>query len=1069
VRPLLAAAAAACDRRDWSSALSIAQAAAELDPEDPEVLAMLDRAGAGMAAPASGGRRRVTVMFCDLVGSTEIASHLDPEDMRELLQAYHETCAEIVHRHEGHIAHLMGDGVLIYFGYPRAHEDDVLRAVLTARAIVESVARLGPPIRAGPWELEARIGIHTGVAVISDAGSGSWTRQGDLVGETPNLAARVQSAAPGGSVVVTAETLALVRDQLVVQALGPRRLKGIDRPVQLFQVLSVRTDDTEGGPEAADAVVIGRATERATLERVWQETWRRGGYVVIAGEPGIGKTHLVRYARRLVPEGGRSILLRCSALHSNTPLHPVAHLLLSLATSAQEPDGGPLDRLARITERVGLASDESLYLLARTCSVPWPAGRHVPDLQPDQARERTLVLLRAWIDVLAAEGPLMLIIEDLHWADPTTLDFLQRCVTEPGAHPILVLVTTRGDPDTVPGEATTVIELRALEAAESDALIDALTAGRLDQATRALIAERGDGVPLYIRELATMLGASHRSGSTESVTPVPPTLTDLLVAHLDSFPNERHVVEALAVLGRPASAELVATVTDHRAADVRRQLDLLEHGGILRRSPAPAHYEFHHALLRDAAYDVQLLAHRRELHRRVAGALQDRLHDDQAQELAHHYELAGEPREAVSHWMRAARAQASFAAHAEAIQSFESALLALSRLGDGFEDLELQARSGLAASLLAARGYTAPEVASAYGRVRELAVARNAELELSALYGLWAYYHVTGDAPASLETAETLLERAQSSHDDQAASAACAVLGYQLLRVGRPNEAVALLTRGQEWHCTEPLLPHHAGIGAGANLAMAQWLIGKFSAARRSIEDAVAAAETLNRPDAHFTRAYTHAFAAELFQVAGQPDLAARHAGRVVQVSDQFGFTSWLAAGMTNLKIGEALAGDLDAIPTIEHCLGAWRAAGARSSLTQFGLGLALAKRAAGRTEDAVATIDQALRDASASQELYLEPELHRVRGELLADSQSDDAADVAALRAALDAAAASGSTALLLRALVSSARRHRDLHERAAMVDAAAGILDSLDPTGEDPEPVLVEARSLIAREVAR
>ena len=315
--------------------------------------------------------------------------------------------------------------------------------------------------------------------------------------------------------------------------------------------------------------------------------------------------------------------------------------------------------------------------------------------------------------------------------------------------------------------------------------------------------------------------------------------------------------------------------------------------------------------------------------------------------------------------MRAALRQASIAAHVEAIQSFELVLRHLPDLDGDQDDLELQARSGLAASLLTSHGYTAPEVAEAYDKLRGLAIARDAQLEVSSLYGLWAYYHVTGDARKSLETAETLLERAIACNDDRASLAASAVLGYQLQRLGRPIESIGLLREGRRWHSVQPIFPHHPGIGAGANLAMTQWLLGDFAGARESAGDAVAEAEALDGPTAHFTRAYTHAFVAELFQVAGQPEVAARHAGRVVQVAGEFGFTSWLAAGMTNLKIAEALAGDLDAIPTIEYCLGAWRAAGAASNLTQFGLGLALAYRLAGRTADALTTIDQALQDAA--------------------------------------------------------------------------------------------------------
>ena len=807
------------------------------------------------------------------------------------------------------------------------------------------------------------------------------------------------------------------------------------------------------------------------LERAWLDASERSSYVVIRGEPGIGKSHLVRHTRRLVPEGGRSVVLRCSALHTNTPLYPVVQLLRSPATVLDDGDGDdPLARFARVADDIGETSEESLYLLARICAVPWPEGRTVPDLPPEQLRERTLALLCSWIGAMARQGRLLLVVEDLHWADPSTLDLLSRCVTDPPEHPLLILVTTRLPADSAPGEPDAVISLQPLEPAECGDLIDKLTGGRLNDTTRSMVAERGDGVPLYMRELARMLDAE--DGPRPDRPSVPPTLNDLLVARLDSVPTERDVVEALAVLGRPSPPELVADVVGRDPGEVKRQFDVLARAGILRSSPASPRYDFHHTLLRDAAYDVQLLAHRRELHRRSAQALQaySSPHDDHAQERAHHHERAGELEPAVALWMRAALRQASIAAHVEAIQSFELVLGHLPDLDRDLDDLGMQAQSGLAASLLASHGYTAPEVAAAYDRLRRLSIARDAQLEVSGLYGLWAYYHVTGDAPASLETAETLLDRAVALEDDRASLAASAVLGYQLQRLGRPTEAIALLERGRGWDSADPLFPHHPGIGAGANLAMTQWLLGDFAAARASIGDAVAAAEALDGPTAHFTRAYTHAFAAELFQVAGQPGVAARHAGRVVEVAGEFGFTSWLAAGMTNLKIAEGLGGDAEAIATIEYCLGAWRAAGASSNLTQFGLGLALAYRAVGRTTDALTTIDQALQDAADTEELYLAPELHRVRGDLLSELQPGDGAGAAALDQALAAASGSGSRALELRILLSIERSRPDGRDgaRGAVVEIDR-LLGRLDPTGTDPEPLLADARAIVGREASR
>ncbi|MEP6661029.1 MAG: adenylate/guanylate cyclase domain-containing protein [Acidimicrobiales bacterium] len=1063
VRRLLDGSADARERADWSSAIAMAEAAAALDPQSPEVAATLARAreGASAGTTGSGTRRRVSVMFCDLQGSTEIASSRDPEETREVLHAYHQACTVIVSQYAGHVAHLMGDGLLVYFGYPRAHEDDGLRAVLAALAIVDAMSRLRSESTGEEWNLKVRIGIHTGLAVISDMGSGTWARPGDIVGETPNLAARVQAEAPPGMVLISADTLRLVHRRVDVAPLGARTLRGINRPVELFRVLSVHSEDDE----LKDDEVIGRNIERAALERAWTVAKQSGGYVVVAGEAGIGKSHFVRYAQRMVrADGGRHVTLRCSPLHSNTPLYPVVQQLSRMGSDFDDC-GKQLEWLAGITEFAGIANDESLYLLANLASVPWPDDRRVPELQPEQARERTFGVLLAWLDALRADGPTLLVIEDLHWADPSTLELLHRCVADKRG-PLLVLATTRQASGAAPGEPSVVIELGSIDADTCDELIDTLTSGRLDEATRRLVAERGDGVPLYIRELARMVvGDEGTDLPSDSIT-VPPTLNDLLVARLDSFPDQREVVEVLAVLGRPATTELINHLLPRSEAEVQNHLDLLERGGILRQAGAPPHYEFHHALLRDAAYEVQLLARRRELHRRAAAVLHELFSiapDDQPQVLAHHYELAGDLESAAIYWMRSGLRHASIAAHAEAIGSFEQALRLAPHVKQNADEFEMGAQSGLAASLLAARGYTAPEVAAAYSRVRELSAVRGGHPHVLSLYGLWAYYHVTGESAASLETAERLLEQAVASNDADAQLAANAVLGYQLLRFGRLTESIDPLRIGRTWRSSQPLFPHHAGIGAGANLAMALWLLGHFAEARASVQEAVEAAEALEGPAAHFTRAYTHAFASELFQVAGQPGIARQHAGRAVQIAAEFGFASWLGAGMTNMKIAEALEGEPEsAIPAIEYCLTAWRSAGASSSATQFGLGLALAYRTAGRPTNALAALEAALQVAEQSNERFIEAELYRVTGELITELDPANPAGLAALEQALAIAVEQGTRALRLRALMAIEHRHRTCDDCRSTIADLRALLSELDPTASDPEPLLAQARAL-------
>lgn len=1073
---LLEACWAARSRGDLASAMALAEAAATLAPDDLAVRDLVEeiRAVGSRRAAEPGTRRRVTVMFCDLVGSTELASSLDPEDTREILTAYHETCAAIVRRYDGHVAHLMGDGLLVYFGYPRAHEDDGLRSVMASLEMADAIATLRSPSSGAALDLRVRIGIHTGLAVISEMGSGTWSRPGDITGRTPNLAARVQGAAQPGTIAISGDTLSLVRGKVSVEALGPHSLKGIDGTVDLYRVVSMELVDDDHG----SAVAVGRSNEVAELGRHWARARSETEFAVISGEPGIGKTHLVHQVRRIATtDGGQAVTFRCSALNARRPLAPIVGYLMSRL------DGGDpherLEMLADVAESAGVVDEEQLYLLTTLANVSWPAGRAVPDLQPEQQRERTLLTLLAWLDGWAAVHPLLIVVEDLHWADASTVELLRRLVTEPRPHPVMVVVTTREDPSTAPGIPTTVLSLAPLDLASSDALIDSLTGSRFDSAARAMIAERGDGVPLYVRELARMLdGADDALELFGAGVPIPPTLNDLLVARLDAFPAQRRLIEALAVLDRPASLDVLSSFLEMTPEAIQDQLDELDRAGIVRYLSTPPEYAFRHALLRDAAYQTQLLAHRRELHKRSAIVLERSfaaLNDDQPHVLGYHHEMAGTLDAAVENWMRAAMRQAGFATHDEAIASFERVIGLIERLdvdkadkADTVDvaDAEVQARSGLAASLLASRGYTAGEVADAYAAVRELSAPRDGGTQVAALYGLWAFYHVTGDAAASLEAAEAMVERAAKMGDEPILRAASAVLGYQLVRLGQLARAVALLESGRSWSSPIPLFPHHPGIGSAANLAMAQWLAGDVVVARATIADAVAAAEALTGPTAHFTRAYTHAFAAELYQVAGCPDLAAQHAGRAVQVSAEFGFTSWLGAGMTNLKVAEALLGDSDeAIPVIEYCLGAWRGSGAASSLTQFGLGLALAHRKAGRTAAALETIDAALADADAAGERFVQPELHRVRGELLADIDPVDLQALVELQRAVEVAASQGARSLELRALTSIERHHQASGFGTSVAVRLTALADEIDPSGVDPEPVLADARAIGTR----
>jgi class 3 adenylate cyclase/tetratricopeptide (TPR) repeat protein len=1087
VDQLLRSADEAAARGDWSAATALSEAAAAIEPDNPAVIEALSRARSSLAAASasSGTRRRLTLLFCDLAGSTTIASAIDPEEWREILHAYHDTSSRVIRELDGFPAEFHGDGILAYFGYPRAHEDDGLRAVLAGLEIIEAVQALPVPPDAPVPMLDARVGIHTGLTVIDDVGDGTLVKPGRIFGEAPNLAARVQAAAGDGNVVVSADTYALVRDRVVAESLGPHELKGIPRPVELFRVDAVRADTDPGG--ATDLALVGRREELGRLEAAWAASRRARTYAAIVGEPGIGKSLLARQVvERATADGARILPMRCSALHTNTPLYPVVRLLLSLLVPTVGSPTGPIDqrlgpggaalqRIAEALAAVELVDEADLFLLAQVCSVPLPPGAHAPDLAAEQARERVLTLLSTWIDRLAKTQPLVLLVEDVQWADPTSLDLLRRVGSGQGAgSPYLLLVTSRGNPESLPGRPDIVLELSPLTEEEADRLVDEAASGRLDRQRRALVVRRSEGVPLYARELARLFAerGSSDAGDEDSSLATLPTLSDLLVARLDAFPEERALIQALAVLGRAGTLSLLASLTGIGEQEVRRQLDHLEAAGIVRRGRRGSDVEFSHGLLARAAYEVQLLADRRKLHRRIATELRSRYAtslDEYVEELAHHHALGGELDAAARLWIQAGTRHASLSAHPEALRSFRLVLEHLDELGNTRDELELAALAGVAASLLATSGYAAPEVGEAYGRLRELAANRDVGIELSSLFGLWSYYHVVGDAVTSLPLAEELLTRARASGDPAAEQAAAGVLGYQLWRLGRPEEARPLLELGRSWEGPVRILPHHPGIGATVNLAAVAWQLGDFACARHALATAIEAAEALTGPGAHFTRAYAHAWAAEHCQLTGDPSAAAAHAVRAVEISTQFGFSSWLGAGLAHQKIAEGQMGSEDAIGAIEFCVVAWRSAGASAGLVMFSLGLALACERAGRVDAGLAAVDQAESLAGDLGEHYLNAEIERVRGHLLEMRRPGDPEARRAFERAVAVARDRGARGVELRARTGLAGTARDEHERAADLAALAELARTLDPSGTDPEPALVEARQLLQERAGR
>jgi class 3 adenylate cyclase/tetratricopeptide (TPR) repeat protein len=997
-----------------------------------------------------GARRQVTVLFCDLVGSTGMAERVDPEVLHEILLAYHRSAAETIDRFGGSIGKFMGDGMLAYFGHPRAHEDDPRRAVLAGLELVDEVARIGREVAARyGLELAARVGVHTGLVVVAELGAGA-RREHDIVGASANVAYRIQGEADPHTVLISGATHELVRGYFIVSPVGARTLRGVSRGVELYRVL--RPSGAESRLEAVRrrTPLVGREAERATLVEAWERA-RAGSAqtVLVQGEPGIGKSRLVEHLEQHVADdGGLCVRLQCSPYHTNTLLFPVARLLRQQARSQDEDEDddedGPWSRLRRFVEAVGPVPDHDLCLLATFADIPVPPHVQSPVLTAERRREELIRTLMAWLQRAVTVAPVLLVVEDLHWADPTSLDVLTRLAQRAAGGPLLMVFTAR--PAHEYTDPVPTLRLEPLPVADRERMVALLTCDApVSPAVAARIVERSDGVPLYIEELARMLATMDDADVGPGPLPtldIPATLHDLLAARLDQLPAQRHLAQLAATVGLGAPLPLLAALLSTDEASVTAALRPLVDAGLLHIEGGTCW--FRHALLRDAAYQSQLRSDRRELHRRVAAALIDHfpeMCEIQPELLAEHFFESEQPVRAAEAWHRAGQRMAYHGAHTEATGYYRQALAALASAGTDEEtvQLELSIQDSLGLSLLALNGYTSPQAEQAYARALELTARVEQTPAATTLFGLWAYWVVRGDHGKAMTLARESLAAARASGRRADILHSSCLLGYSEFYVGNFVAASELLAIGSGYDlgAEEIPLPHHPAVASLVNLAPTLWILGRQREARDALASGLELAEGLGPPWGPFTRAYAFTFAAWFHELAGDAQAAVRYATRAVEVSGEHGFPTWLGAGTLHLGIAQAMAGaPLESTFIIESALHMWRAAGAELFVTYYLYGLALARRDGGDHQGACRAIEEAVACAENRSERFVEAELHRVRGELLLDADERSDEGVAELWRAVDLSRQQGAATFELRALTSL---HRARHPRTDKAGTAA------------------------------
>jgi class 3 adenylate cyclase/predicted ATPase len=815
-------------------------------------------------------RRQVTVMFSDLVGSTALSARMDPEDLREVISAYQKCVAATVQRFGGFVAKYMGDGVLIYFGYPQAHEDDAERAVRAGLEVIAAVASLKTKA-----SLQTRIGVASGMVVVGDLiGTGSAQEQA-VIGETPNLAARLEGLATPGSIVIAETTRRQVGQLFDLRALGPQPLAGFTEPQRAWLVLG------EGGTasrfealRSTATQLVGRDEELDLLRRRWERAKASEGRVVlISGEAGIGKSRLATAVFEATEDEPRTRLRWfCAPHHQDSALHPAIVQLENAAGFARDDDGEA--KLTKLRELLHGADAESFELIAELLSLPSAATDL--NLSPQRKREKLFEALLNEMEALSRQGPVLAMFEDAHWIDPTSREMLDLMVDRVRHMRVLLVVTFRPEFQQrwVGQSHVTMLALNRLEDRHVASLVLGL-AGNTPLGSEVVqeITERTDGMPLFVEELTKAVleradpdrgVAAVLSASPLPAVAIPATLHASLIARLDRIgPPAKQVAQIGAVLGREFTYELINLLAARPKGDLDSALTQLTEAGLLFRRGVPPEstYLFKHALVQDAAYGTLLRATRQELHARVAAVLEEHFGDlveRQPEVLAHHLTAAGDSGRAVDQWLKAGNRAAARSTPLEAIRHFERGLAVLSALPEGpardGREIELQLARGL--SLFTAKGFSAVEAPEAYARARELAELRaDSRQQFTAVYGLWQSANGAGRIHDCRRLSNQLLHLVEGKTDDglqlQAHHSAWATAMF----AGGPAAARQHSETGRrlydsERHRSHRLLygGHDPGVCADSLGALGYWLLGYPERALVVASAALALAERIAHP-----------------------------------------------------------------------------------------------------------------------------------------------------------------------------------------------------------------------------